>query len=102
MKRNILVIYFVLLLMDTIHIYILSAQDPEILNHGDVELEYAPSLKIVEINSSKPFKIVVTEDFARKHEIKLKVLGPTFSAKYLGARFNFKKFIYEVLESLPK
>ena len=71
--------------------FTLSAQDPETLDHGDVKLEYAPSLKILEFNSNKPFKVVVTEDFSRKHAIKLKALDPTFSANYtweLGSGSN--------------
>ena len=77
--------------------YPLSAQDPETLDHGDVKLECASSLKIVEFNSSKPFKVVVTEDFSRKHEIKLKALDPTFSANYTwelgsGSNITFKRY----------
>lgn len=35
--------------------FTLSAQDPETLDRGDVKLECASSLKILEFNSNKPF-----------------------------------------------
>lgn len=77
--------------MYVIPIYPLSAQDTETLDWGDAKIECAADLQIVEFNSSKPFKVVVTEDFSRKHEIKLKALDPTFSANYtweLGSGSN--------------
>ena len=83
--------------MYTVPLCPLSAQDPETLDRGDVKIECAADLQIVEFNSTKPFKVVVTEDISRKHEIKLKALDPTFSANYTwglgsGTITAFKKY----------
>lgn len=83
--------------MYTVPLYPLSAQDPETLDRGDVKIECAADLQIVEFNSTKPYKVVVTQDQTRKHEIKLKALDPTFSANYTwelgsGTIVTFKKY----------